>query len=100
MCCGGPNSSTANKKKMQQQQDMLPEIRSDPSRLKLVLLGDAGVGKTCIIQRYVSDTFSVTSAHFVLTVSYFEDMQWLKELGNYLSRLEMKNCINKICIYN
>ena len=90
MCCGGPNSSTAKKKKMEQQPDMLPEIRcSDPSRLKLVLLGDAGVGKTCIIQRYVSDKFSVTSTPFVLIMSYFEDMEVLQKLGNYLS-LDLK----------
>ena len=66
MCCGGPNSTTAKKKRLeweQQQHDMLPEIRSpDASRLKLVLLGDSGVGKTCIVQRYVNDKFSVTTS--------------------------------------
>ena len=29
-----------------------------PSKVKLVLLGDTAVGKTCIVQRYVNDDFT------------------------------------------
>ena len=30
------------------------------SDLKIIVLGASGVGKTCLLQRYISDTFSET----------------------------------------
>ena len=58
-CCGSSNS------KKGLGPDGLPVTRSqshfNPGKLKLVLLGDSGVGKTCIVQRFASDEFSVSS---------------------------------------
>jgi len=56
-CCGSSN------KKNGLGPDGLPVNRTqkshfNPSKIKLVLLGDSGVGKTCIVQRFASDEFS------------------------------------------
>ena len=51
---------------------------ASPETLKVVLLGEAGVGKTCIISRFVSDTYnedtiSSLSAQFISKTLEFKD---------------------------
>ena len=33
-------------------------VEKDNNSFKVVMLGDAGVGKTCIVQRYITGAFS------------------------------------------
>ena len=63
-CCGSSN------KKKGLGPDGLPVNRTqkshfNPSKIKLVLLGDSGVGKTCIVQRFASDEFSASFKQFL-----------------------------------
>ena len=52
---------------------------SSPETVKVVLLGEAGVGKTCIISRYITgsfnpDTISSLSAQFISKTMEFKDI--------------------------
>ena len=52
---------------------------SSPETVKVVLLGEAGVGKTCIISRYITgafnpDTISSLSAQFISKTMKFKDI--------------------------
>ena len=64
-CCGGSRD-----RKNGLGPDGLPVARTqksrfNPAKIKLVLLGDSGVGKTCIVQRFASDEFSASSTQFL-----------------------------------
>ncbi len=37
---------------------MNEEDKKDPNSIKITLIGDSGVGKTCIIFRFISNEFS------------------------------------------
>jgi GTPase SAR1 family protein len=45
---------------------ILPAVPGQPLRFKVIMLGDSGVGKSCIMLRYTSDAFSQT---FITTLA-------------------------------
>ena len=58
---------------------------ASPKTVKLVLLGEAGVGKTCIISQLISrdfdpDTISSHSANFISKIIDFKDINKLLNL--------------------
>ena len=45
---------------------MSRKIRQSPeSLLKVVMLGDGGVGKSCLMNAFVTETFDANSAHTI-----------------------------------
>ena len=56
--------------------------------LKVVLLGEAGVGKTCIISQFISgvfdtDTISSLSAQFITKTLDFKDLKYSSSLFSF-----------------
>ena len=37
------------------------DAKENEKEIKVILLGDSGVGKTCIINRYINDEFNTNS---------------------------------------
>ena len=56
------------------------EEEEDDEICKVVLLGESGVGKTCIISRFINNTFedglmSTNGHHILLKIQLFQNME-------------------------
>uniref|UniRef100_A0A8C1BFS4 RAB1B, member RAS oncogene family b n=1 Tax=Cyprinus carpio carpio TaxID=630221 RepID=A0A8C1BFS4_CYPCA len=63
---------------------------------KLLLIGDSGVGKSCILLRFADDTYTES---FISTIgeSYNNVKQWLKEIDRYASENVNKLLVGNKC---
>nr|AAH71442.1 Zgc:86773 [Danio rerio] len=77
---------------------------------KLLLIGDSGVGKSCILLRFADDTYTESfisyyrGAHGIIVVydvtdqeSYNNVKQWLKEIDRYASENVNKLLVGNKC---
>jgi len=56
---------------------------AEPERLKLVLLGDPFVGKSCLAKRYTKDEFSIMPES--IGVDFEKKREFLPEVGKEVS---------------
>uniref|UniRef100_A0A8C7UFA5 ZRAB1B, member RAS oncogene family a n=1 Tax=Oncorhynchus mykiss TaxID=8022 RepID=A0A8C7UFA5_ONCMY len=62
----------------------------------LLLIGDSGVGKSCLLLRFADDTYTES---FISTIgeSYNNIKQWLQEIGRYASENVNKLLVGNKC---
>uniref|UniRef100_A0A8C1XCL6 Ras-related protein Rab-1A-like n=2 Tax=Cyprinus carpio TaxID=7962 RepID=A0A8C1XCL6_CYPCA len=73
-----------------------PEATGGDYLFKLLLIGDSGVGKSCILLRFADDTYTES---FISTIgeSYNNVKQWLKEIDRYASENVNKLLVGNKC---
>ena len=79
-------------------------MNNKETRIKLILLGDSGVGKTAIIQRYHEDKFnpslnSTTGANFLAKELIINDQKIILELWDTAGQEEYRS-LTKVFIKN
>merc|ERR1712216_1087638 len=70
-CCGGGETAPASSDQLQVSSSPAAQVHDAGAKsekqlvIKLLMLGDSGVGKTCLLLRYASDEYSDT---FISTI--------------------------------
>lgn len=69
------------------------------SDLKIVILGSSGVGKTCLISRYINGTYDGESTEDVSKERCSSSIFVLSCHGHFSSNLVMSNCESRDDMY-